>query len=168
MSSSPLVVGRSPACLWVTTCVCVYTKSLQSCLTFVPLWTVACQAPLSMEISRQECWSGLPFPSPVDHVLSEVSTMTRPSWVALHGMAYSFFELDRAVVHVIRLVSFLWLWFLSVCPVSKFTADGDCSHEIKRCLLLERKVMANLDSILKSRDTTLPTKVHLVKAIICQ
>ena len=45
---------------------------------------------------------------------------------------------------------------------SKITADGDCSHEIKRCLLLRRKVMANLDSILKSRDITLPTKVHLV------
>ena len=43
----------------------------------------------------------------------------------------------------------------------KITADGDCSHEIKRCLLLERKVMTNLDSILKSRDITLPTKVHL-------
>ena len=47
---------------------------------------------------------------------------------------------------------------------SKITADGDCSHEIKRCLLLLIKVMTNLDSILKSRDTTLPTKVHLVKA----
>ena len=46
------------------------------------------------------------------------------------------------------------------------TADGDCSHEIKRCLLLERKVMTNLDSILKSRDITLPTKVHLVKAMV--
>ena len=48
---------------------------------------------------------------------------------------------------------------------SKITADGDCSHEIKRCLLLERKVMTNLDSILKSRDITLPTKVCLVKAM---
>ena len=49
---------------------------------------------------------------------------------------------------------------------SKITADGDCSHEIKRCLLLGRKVMTNLDSILKSRDITLPTKVHLVKAMV--
>ena len=49
---------------------------------------------------------------------------------------------------------------------SKITADGDCSHEIKRCLLLGRKVMTNLDSILKSRDITLSTKVHLVKAIV--
>ena len=49
---------------------------------------------------------------------------------------------------------------------SKITADGDCSHEIKRCLLLGRKVMTNLDSILKSRDFTLSTKVHLVKAMV--
>ena len=49
---------------------------------------------------------------------------------------------------------------------SKITADADCNHEIKRCLLLGRKVMTNLDSILKSRDITLPTKVHLVKAMV--
>ena len=49
---------------------------------------------------------------------------------------------------------------------SKITADGDCSHEIKRCLLLQRKVMSNQDSIFKSRDITLPTKVHLVKAMV--
>ena len=49
---------------------------------------------------------------------------------------------------------------------SKITADGNCSHEIKRRLLLGRKVMTNLDSILKSRDITLPTKVHLVKAMV--
>ena len=54
------------------------------------------------------------------------------------------------------------LYFLG----SKITAGGDCSHEIKRCLLLGRKVMTNLDSILKSRDITLPTKVHLVKAMV--
>ena len=50
---------------------------------------------------------------------------------------------------------------------SKITADGDCSHEIKRHLLFERKIMANLDSILKSRDITLPIKIHLVKAMVC-
>ena len=49
---------------------------------------------------------------------------------------------------------------------SKISADGDCSHEIKRCLLLERKVMTNLDSILESRDITLPAKVHLVKTMV--
>ena len=51
---------------------------------------------------------------------------------------------------------------------SKITADGDCSHEIKRCLLLGRKVMTNLDSVLKSRDIPLPTKVRLVKAVVFQ
>ena len=49
---------------------------------------------------------------------------------------------------------------------SKITADDDCSHEIKRCLFLERKAMTNLDSILKRRDISLPTKVHLVKALV--
>ena len=53
-----------------------------------------------------------------------------------------------------------------ICWGSKITADGDCSHEIKKCLLLGRKVMTNLDSILKSRDIILPTKVHLVKAMV--
>ena len=65
-------------------------------------------------------------------------------------------------------------WFQSKLEVvkqeilggSKITADGDCSHEIKRSLLLRRKVMTNLDSIFKSRDITLPTKVHLVKAMV--
>ena len=70
--------------------------------------------------SRIYYWSGLPFPSQVDHVLSEFSTMTRLSWVALHGMAHSFIELDKAVVHVSSLVRFLWLWF-SVCLPS----DGE-------------------------------------------
>ena len=53
-----------------------------------------------------------------------------------------------------------------ICLGSKITADGECSHEIKRCLLLRRKGMTNIDSILKSRDITLPTKVHLVKAMV--
>ena len=53
-----------------------------------------------------------------------------------------------------------------ICGGSKITADGDCSHEIKRCLLLGRKAMTNLDSILRSRDITLPTKVHLGKAML--
>ena len=53
-----------------------------------------------------------------------------------------------------------------ILGVSKITADGDCIHEIKRCLLLGRKVMTNLDSTLKSRDITLPAKVHLVKAMV--
>ena len=58
-------------------------------------------------VNKAEVDVFLEFPSPVDHVLSELSTMTRQSWVALHGMAHGFTELDKAVVHVIRLVSFL-------------------------------------------------------------
>ena len=69
---------------------------------------------LFVGFSRQEHWRGLPFPSPVDHILSELSPKTRPSLVTLHSMAHSFIDIDKAVVHVIRLVSFLWLWF-SVC-----------------------------------------------------
>ena len=71
---------------------------------------------LLMGLSRQEYWSGLPLPSPMDHVLSELSFMTHPSWVALHGMAHSFIELDKAVVHVISLISFLWWWFSFCLP----------------------------------------------------
>ena len=56
--------------------------------------------------------------------------------------------------------------FIFYFLASKITADGDCSHEIKRCLLLGRKVMTYLDSILKSRDITLPTKVSLIKAMV--
>ena len=66
-------------------------------------------------------------------------------------------EIDRETVETVA--DFIFLG-------SKITADGDCSHEIKRHLLLGRKVMTNLDSILKSRDITLPTKVHLVKAMV--
>ena len=81
--------------------------SMFQCHSFLPFT-------LFKGFSRQECKSGLPFPSPVDHVLSEISTMTCLSWGALNVMAHSFIELDKAVVHVIRLVSFLWLYF-SVC-----------------------------------------------------
>ena len=69
-----------------------------------------------MEFSRQEYWSGLPFPSPVYHILLELSTMTRLAWVALYDMAHSFTELDKAVVHVISLIDFLWLWLLFCLP----------------------------------------------------
>ena len=79
-----------------------------------------CLCILFMGFSRQEYWSGLPFPSPVDHIFSELSTMTCPSLVILHSMAHSFFELDKPVVLVIRLVSFLWLWFPVCLP-----SDGE-------------------------------------------
>ena len=66
-------------------------------------------------------------------------------------------EIDGETVETVADIIFL---------SSKITADGDCSHEIKRCLLLGRKVMTNLDSIFKSRDITLPTKIHLVKTMV--
>ena len=75
---------------------------------------------LFMGFSRQEYWSDLPFSSPVDHDLSEHFAITCPFWVALQSIVHSFIELDKAVVHVIRLISFLWLWF-SVCLPS----DGE-------------------------------------------
>ena len=65
---------------------------------------------LFMRFPRQEYWGGLPFPSPGDHILPELSTMTRLSWVALHSVAHSFIELDKAMIHVISLISFLWSW----------------------------------------------------------
>ena len=74
---------------------------------------------LFMGFSGQECWTGLPFPSQVDYVLPELTTMTCLSWVGLHSMAHSFIELDKVVIHVISLFSFLWLWF-SFC----LTSDG--------------------------------------------
>ena len=74
--------------------------------------------------------------------------------MAIHSSTITSWEIDRETV------SDFTFWG------SKITADGDCSHEIKRCLLLGRKVMTNLDSIFKSRDITLPTKVCLVKAMV--
>ena len=73
---------------------------------------------LFLPIMGQKYWSGLPFPYPVDHVLSELSTMTCVSWVTLHGNAHSFIELCKAVAHVISLIIFLWLWF-SFCQLSE-------------------------------------------------
>ena len=73
------------------------------CHIFLPFHTVH-------GVLKARNWSGLPFLFPVDHFLSELSTMTCLSWVALHGMAHSFIELDKAVIYVIILVSFLWLW----------------------------------------------------------
>ena len=70
---------------------------------------------LFMEFSRQEHWSGLPFPSPVDHTLSELSTMAHPSWMALYNMAHSFIKLHKPLIHVIILV-FLWFWFSFCLP----------------------------------------------------
>ena len=105
-----LLLHWSPVAYWAPTDLGSSSFSVLSFCLFI----------LFMGFSRQEYWSGFPFPSPVDHIFSELSTMTCPSWVALHDKAHSFIELDKAVVHVIRLVSFTWLWF-SVCPPS----DGE-------------------------------------------
>ena len=105
-----LLLHWSPVAYWALTDLGSSSFSIQSFCLFI----------LFMGFSRQEYWSGLPFPSPVDHILSELSTMTRLSWVALHGMAHSFFELDKAVVHVIILIHFLWLWFSFCLP-----SDGE-------------------------------------------
>ena len=105
-----LFLHWSPVVYWAT------TDLVSSCFSVLSF----CLFILFRRFSRQEYWSSLPSPLLVDHILSEFSTMTHPSWVALHGMAHSFIELDKAVVHVVRLVSFLWLWF-SVCLPS----DGE-------------------------------------------
>ena len=99
-----------------------------------------------MGFSRQEYWSGLPYPPPGDLPNPGIETASLMSPVLAGGFfttsaTFNFFG-------------------------SKITADGDCSHEIKRCLLLGREVMTNLDGILKSRNITLPTKVRLVKAMV--
>ena len=99
---------------------------------------------LFMWFSRQEYWSGLPFPSSVGHILLVLSTMTHPSWVALHGMVYSFIELDKTVVHVISLVSFLWFDFHSVCPLM------DKDKRLMEAPWWER-LMGKLDLVLRGR-----------------
>ena len=101
-----LFLHWSPVAYWAPTDLGSSSFSVLSFCLFI----------LFMGFSRQEHWSGLPFPSPVDHILSEFSIMTHLSWVTLHVMAHSFIELDKAVVHVISLISFLWLWFSFCLP----------------------------------------------------
>ena len=101
-----LFLHSSPVACWAPTDLGGSSFSVLSFCLFI-LFTV---------LLRQEHLSGLPFPSSVDHVLSELSTMTHLSWVALHGMAHSFIELDNAVVHGIRLV-FCDCSFQSVCTM---------------------------------------------------
>ena len=90
-----LFLHWSPVAYWVPTDL---ASSSFGVLSF-------CLFTLFMGFSRQEYWSGLPFPSPMDHVLSEISALPCPSWVYLHDTAHSFIELDKAVVCVINLVS---------------------------------------------------------------
>ena len=102
-----LFLHVSPVAYWAPTDLGSSSFSVLSFCLFI----------LFMGFSRQEYWSGLPFPSPVDHILSELSTMIHSSWVALHGMAHSFIELDKAVVHVIRWLVFCDCGFHSLCPL---------------------------------------------------
>ena len=106
-----------------------------------------------MGFFRQKYWSGLTFPSPGD--IPDPGIQTHVSCIT--GRFFTIWATREA--HSVLYISLTFI-FLD----SKITADGDCSHEIKRLLLLGRKAVTNLDSILKSRDITLSTKVHLIKA----
>ena len=92
-----LFLHSSPVAYWAPTSLGSSSFSVLSFCLFI----------LFMGFSRKEYCSGLPFPSPVDHVLSELSITTHPSWVALHSMAHSFIELDNSMIHVTSLASFL-------------------------------------------------------------
>ena len=93
-----LFLHSSPVAYWPPTDLGSSSFSVISLCLFI----------LFIGFSRQECWSGLRFPSPLDHILSELFTMTCPTWVAQHCMAHSFNQLDKAVIHVISLVSLLY------------------------------------------------------------
>ena len=157
---------------------CVLTRFSHVELCVTP-WTVAHQAPLSMGFSRQEHWSGLPCPPPGDLPNQGIKPMS-PAAPALQAESLPRSEKVGLKLNIqkkkIMASSPITSWEIDGETVetvsdfifggSKITADGDHSHEIKRCLLLGRKVMTNLDSIFKSRDITFPTKVHLVKAMV--
>ena len=97
-----LFLCSSPVAYWTPTDLAGSSFSVISFCLFI----------LFMGFSRQEYWSGLPFPSPVDHVLSELSTMPHLSWGTLHGMAHSFIELHKAVIHLIILLSVIMVFVL--------------------------------------------------------
>ena len=124
------------------------TELQSSYITIIPF----CIFILFMGFSRQEYWSGLPFPSPWDHVLSEQSAINHPSWVAVHGMSHSFTELDKAVVHVISLVSFLWyvvfilsaLWWIRIRGLWKLPDGRDWLRGKLGLVLMGRAMSINL------------------------
>ena len=140
-------------------------KSLSHVQLFETPWTAAYEAPLPVRFSRQEYWSGVPLPSPKEELKSLLMKVKEESKkvglklniqktkIMASGPITSW-QIDGETV-----ADFIFLG-------CKITADGDCSHEIKRCLLLARKIMTNLDSILKSRDIALSTVVRLVKAMV--
>ena len=154
-------------------------KSLSRVRLLATPWTAAYQAPPSMGFSRQEYWSGVPLPSPDDTTIMVESEKELKSLLMkvkeesekvglklniqktkiLTSSPITSWQIDGETVETVTEFIFLG---------SKITADGDCSHEIKRGWLLGRKAMTNLDSILKSRDITLLTKVRLVKLCFFQ
>ena len=138
-------------------------KSLQSCPTLCDLRDGGPPGSPSLGFSRQEHWSGLPFPFPTreSEVTQSCPTLSDPMDCSLPGS--SIHGIFQARVLERGAIAFSADFILGG---SKITADGECSHEIKRHLLLGRKVMTNLDSIFKSRDITLPTKFYLVKAMV--
>ena len=103
-----LFLHWSPVAYWAPTDLGSSSFSILSFLFFI----------LFMGFSRQEYWSGLPFPSPVDHILSDLSTMTCPSWLAPQGMAWFHWVRKGCGPSVTRLTSFLWLWFQCVFPLA--------------------------------------------------
>ena len=121
-------------------------------------WTAAYQAPLSMGFSRQEYWNGLPLPSPREESKKVVLKLNIQKTKIMASGPITPWQTDGETVETVT--GFI------LGGGYKITADGDCSHEIQRCLLPGRKVMTNLDSILKRRDITLSTKVCLVKAMV--
>ena len=115
---------------------------------------------------------GCPLPSttPASHHLTRRTAANSPAQVlsSWKPPTTDFFPLLAPVLQAFPVLPNIYNWLVAdfIFLGSKITADGDCSHEIKRCLLLGREIMTNLDSILKSRDTTLSTKVCLVKAMV--
>ena len=118
--------------------------------------TIDHQAPLSIEFSRQEYRNGLPFPTSGDPPDPGVIPMSS----ALAGGCFF------TTAPPVKLKEAKRTWIRKIEIINGSRKGGDCRHEIKRHLLLGRKAMINLDCILKSRDITLPTKVHLVKAMV--
>ena len=116
----------------VRLCQLYLNKWVFQCHTFLPFHTFH-------GVLKARILSGLPFPSPADHLLSELSTMSHLPWVALQGMAHSFTELDKIVVHIISLVSFLWfilssLWWIRIRGLWKLLDGRDwLRNQISNC-----------------------------------
>ena len=153
---------------------CVDSEAVQSCLTLCNPTDYSLPRSSSMGFARQEYWSGLPFPSPGDCPNPGIEPGLLHCRQTLHHLSHQGSGLKLNIQKTKIMASGpIISWQIDGETVtyfifggSKITSDGDCSHEIKRHLLLGRKTITNLDIILKSRDITLPTQVHLVKAMV--